>query len=394
MSKLSRVNQKVFGATGGTGEFGKIGSDSAGTPVTTKDLETIQELSQYDQGLFGITANLSEPPRGQDLNALYLLLSSQIRYIFQNGIPEWHAVAEYYADVSFAQGSDGNIYRAKTGTDGSPNVNHNPVGDATNWSMDLPVGASLDARIIARSHVAGDFVSSAIYYATPSAAFPGLILDADKSVTVAAYPELHAKLAAERIRSTGGTASFTGTVSGSNVTLADTPAGNSLLAALFEDAKVHGGGAEVASYTNWRTIVVNGTAYPIVSVTTGTRVVVVTGIPTPGSQTCSFPAYLLADGTCRVYKMDSETVLAHNGTTLMGGLRRRSYIQGHWHKITGELTDGGSGGSIPRFGGATPRDIGVIDARSDGSNGTPRTSPETETRGMAGYWYIWVGLLP
>lgn len=133
MAKLARVLQKVFGSSGGTGEFGQIGSDSAGTPTTTKNLATIQALAQYDAGLFAITNNANEPPRIQDINALYFLLSSQLKYLFQNGIPEWIATEDYYANVSFVIGSNGAIYRSKTGTDGSPNINNNPVGDATNW---------------------------------------------------------------------------------------------------------------------------------------------------------------------------------------------------------------------------------------------------------------------
>ena len=42
MAKLPRVPQKIFGATGGTGEFGKFGSDAVGAASTTKDLALIQ----------------------------------------------------------------------------------------------------------------------------------------------------------------------------------------------------------------------------------------------------------------------------------------------------------------------------------------------------------------
>ena len=133
MAKLSRVDQKIFGDTGATTEFGKIGSDSAGAPETTKDLEQIQSLDQYHGGLYDLTSQLSEPPRAQDLNSLYLLITTQLRYLMQAGVPEWHTDAEYYAGASFVQGSDGNIYQALTGDNTTPNTGNDPVGDTTNW---------------------------------------------------------------------------------------------------------------------------------------------------------------------------------------------------------------------------------------------------------------------
>jgi hypothetical protein len=133
MAKLPRILQKVFGRTGSTSEFGKFGSEAAGSPVTTKDLDTIQSLSQYDEGLFSATNSASEPPRIQDINGLWLLLTSQIKYLYQNGIPEWLTTENYYAGISFVVGTDGVIYQAVTGSDVSPNTGNNPVGDVVNW---------------------------------------------------------------------------------------------------------------------------------------------------------------------------------------------------------------------------------------------------------------------
>ena len=91
MAALPRILQKIFGSSGASTQFGKIGSEAAGAATTTKDLSLIQSLSQYLDGLFSITANLNEPPRGQDLNALYLLITSQLAYLMQAGIPEYEA---------------------------------------------------------------------------------------------------------------------------------------------------------------------------------------------------------------------------------------------------------------------------------------------------------------
>lgn len=133
-NKQSRINQLIFGDTGVTTDFGQIGSESAGTPVTTKNLDTIQALAAYLGGLASIVDSGLQLPRLEDQNSLFLLITTQLRYLLQAGIPEWISTAQYFADVSIVNVA-GALYQAKTGTDGTPNVNHNPVGDTTNWRL-------------------------------------------------------------------------------------------------------------------------------------------------------------------------------------------------------------------------------------------------------------------
>jgi len=137
MAKLSRVLQKVFGSSGGSSEFGEIGSLAAGAAVYSKDLDTIQSLTQYLSGLFAITNSGAEPPRIQDINALYLLITSQLKYIFQAGVPEYIATEEYYIG-SICQVA-GVLYTSLTGTNGSPNTG-NDVSDTDNWKKTLDIG--------------------------------------------------------------------------------------------------------------------------------------------------------------------------------------------------------------------------------------------------------------
>ena len=133
MAIISRVLQKIFGASGPTTEFGKIGSDNAGSPTTTKDLDEIQSLTDYyDQGLFPITNEKSEPPRIEDFNSLFFMITTQLKYLFQNGIPEWIATENYYALNSFCS-YNGVIYQSLLGTSISPNINNNPESSPTYW---------------------------------------------------------------------------------------------------------------------------------------------------------------------------------------------------------------------------------------------------------------------
>lgn len=116
---------KIFGNTAGSGEFGKIGSASAGTPETTKDLTLIQSLTQYFQGYFGITVTQgsSKLPRSEDLNSLFYLTTAQLAYIFNAGVPEWldSADQEYFANQGFVS-KNGSLYVAIKG-DGVTDIN-------------------------------------------------------------------------------------------------------------------------------------------------------------------------------------------------------------------------------------------------------------------------------
>lgn len=131
MAKLPRILQKIFGLTGVVSDFGEIGSDNAGVPTTTKDLDQIQSRAEYGDGLSALTNSAAEPPRMEDFNSLFLLFANQIKYLFQQGVAEWDVDENYYVN-SIAQ-KDGDVYMAVTGTDPSPNIGNDPVGDTVNW---------------------------------------------------------------------------------------------------------------------------------------------------------------------------------------------------------------------------------------------------------------------
>lgn len=128
MAQLTREHMKIFGISAAATQFGQIGSLAAGSPVNTKDIDTIQGLGQYDNGFFAITNSASEPPRIEDMNSLYFLATRQLSYLFQAGIPEWDVDQEYYEDVSIVN-YQGILYKSKT----DANIGHVPLGDTTNW---------------------------------------------------------------------------------------------------------------------------------------------------------------------------------------------------------------------------------------------------------------------
>jgi len=165
MAKLSRVLQKVFGSSGGSSEFGEIGSLAAGAAVYSKDLDTIQSLSQFLEGLFALTASGAEPPRIQDLNSLYLLITSQLKYIFQAGVPEYIATEEYYIG-SICQVA-GVVYVSQSGTNGTPNTGNDPAtDDGTNW-LELLDADGILAKLLTVDGAGSDLDADKVHATTP-----------------------------------------------------------------------------------------------------------------------------------------------------------------------------------------------------------------------------------
>lgn len=128
MARIPRKAQKVFASTlTVAGNVAVYGSLAAGAPAYSADPDTIQSLSQF---LGGFTAGVigNNSPAIQDLNSLMLLVTQQIAYILQEGIPEWNAGTTYYiGDVAKKIGGSMQ-YRSLT----DANLNH-AVTDTNYW---------------------------------------------------------------------------------------------------------------------------------------------------------------------------------------------------------------------------------------------------------------------
>lgn len=126
MAMLTRpTNIKIFGSAALAAELTDFGGS---TPST--DINTILNSVAAERGWGTVGAN-GFPPM-EWFNALGYALSYYSAYIMQSGIPAWTSLQNYYVN-SYAVGSDGKLYRSKTGINGTPNVGNNPVGDTTNW---------------------------------------------------------------------------------------------------------------------------------------------------------------------------------------------------------------------------------------------------------------------
>lgn len=105
-----------------------------GTNNYTNDInENLNDSFKLGWETVGIN---SKPPR-QWFNGLAYTSTYLTSYLFQTGIPEWNENQEYYIN-SITKGSDGKLYRSLVGTEGSPNVNKNPLTEPDYWRLEIP----------------------------------------------------------------------------------------------------------------------------------------------------------------------------------------------------------------------------------------------------------------
>lgn len=141
MSKIERKLLKQFGVNAGTSEIKQFGSRASGNPVETKNIDTIQALSAWESGWLSATLTgkeNSKVPTLEDMNALQYVFATQMKYLYQQGIPEWIATETYYTN-SLCLGSDGNIYQSLSDN----NINNDPTTDTVNWK-DIFINFLLD----------------------------------------------------------------------------------------------------------------------------------------------------------------------------------------------------------------------------------------------------------
>lgn len=131
MAELTTKAQQIFGATGPTGVLGQFGSLKAGSPTYSNDPDVIQGLAAFGQGLSGAIIN-NAPPAIQDINSLFYLISRQIAYLMQTGIPEWNEDTTYYIGsfVSAPNGENGAIFISVT----DDNIG-NLLSDTSKWML-------------------------------------------------------------------------------------------------------------------------------------------------------------------------------------------------------------------------------------------------------------------
>ena len=134
----TRFNGKVvpFASGASSGERTIFGDWSTSSDDINANLNA-DFIAGWENGLEG---TLNPYPPSQYFNAALYTVSSLVSYLYQQGVAEWNTNQDYLLN-SYCIASNGKIYRAKTGTTGSPNNGNNPISDAINWD-------SLDSKFV------------------------------------------------------------------------------------------------------------------------------------------------------------------------------------------------------------------------------------------------------
>lgn len=94
MAKQNRVKQEIFAGQAGSRQVVAFGTAKTDNPIYTTDVAQIQNANFLQGWLSAILADKS--PWEEDMNAVLFAITSQLAYLFQNGIPEWDANTTYY----------------------------------------------------------------------------------------------------------------------------------------------------------------------------------------------------------------------------------------------------------------------------------------------------------
>jgi hypothetical protein len=127
MAKIPSKFQRIFCADVSVNNVvAQFGSLKAASPVYSDDPDTLQSLAAWTNGWSDAVLD-NNAPTIQDMNGLFYVLTRQIAYLMQAGIPEWNAGITYFIGSIVSDGLGG-IYRSLVDT----NLNQ-ALTDSTKW---------------------------------------------------------------------------------------------------------------------------------------------------------------------------------------------------------------------------------------------------------------------
>ncbi len=149
MSRISRWTQKIFAL--GAANNGQFGSAQVGTKILSNDLSVLQTLSAFNSGWLSAVLGSSKFPPLEEFQALSYIETTQLAYLFQEGIPAYDAGTTYYTNSIVKEAGTYNIYGSVT----NANIG-NPLSDPTNWTLLINL-ASAAAGIPASVHTGANY---------------------------------------------------------------------------------------------------------------------------------------------------------------------------------------------------------------------------------------------
>ena len=126
MSKYIRKNIKVFGSN--SSNTGKFGSAAAGSGVLTTDIETMQSLSAWDNGMASATLGGNKLLPQEEMESALRVTTYGLANIYQDGAPVYDALTTYYTSSVVRKDGTYELYGSNTDS----NIG-NPLSDTVNW---------------------------------------------------------------------------------------------------------------------------------------------------------------------------------------------------------------------------------------------------------------------
>lgn len=94
MSRIQRWTQKIF--AGGATNNGVFGSGQDGSKILSNSLSDIQEKTAWGTGWLAATIGALKFPPLEEQQGIQYLITTQLAYMFQEGIVEYDAATTYY----------------------------------------------------------------------------------------------------------------------------------------------------------------------------------------------------------------------------------------------------------------------------------------------------------
>lgn len=152
MAAIPRSFQDIFARSlTPSGNIAVFGSLLAGAPAYSGDPKVIQSLAGYLNGFNGADIG-NRSPSVEDMNGLIYLITYQLAYLLQSGVPEWNADTTYWQN-QFVRGI-GTAVLYQSVIDNNTN---NAVGDTNSW---LPVVSKMRGPTVAAAWVEFDGINT------------------------------------------------------------------------------------------------------------------------------------------------------------------------------------------------------------------------------------------
>lgn len=128
MAKIPRVKQEIFGKNAGSRQITAFGTAKTETPVYTTDVAAIQN----DNYMYGWQPALlpDKAPYEEDMNALFYAVTSQLAYLYQEGIPEYDSNTAYSQNALVRGVGEAVIYYSLVNDNQG-----NPLTNPTYWAV-------------------------------------------------------------------------------------------------------------------------------------------------------------------------------------------------------------------------------------------------------------------